>query len=147
MKEAYSMIEGSGVNFVGNVEGHDIFTGEHQVIVCDGFAGNVALKTAESLAHAINVLLRRSLSMSPITRLGAWLARDAFRQLRKEIDYAEHGGAPLLGVDGISIIAHGASSAKAIKNAIRVAYESVRHDLNKNMVDAVQLHSQHVKGA
>jgi glycerol-3-phosphate acyltransferase PlsX len=147
MKEAYGMIEGSGVNFVGNVEGHDIFTGEHNVIVCDGFAGNVALKTAESLAHAINVLLRRSLSMSPITRLGAWLARDAFRQLRKEIDYAEHGGAPLLGVDGISIIAHGASSAKAIKNAIRVAYESVRHDLNKNMVDAVQLHSQHVKGA
>lgn len=145
MKETYALLESSGVNFVGNVEGHDIFTGEHDVIVCDGFAGNVALKTAESLAHAINVLLRRSLSMSPITRLGAWLARDAFIQLRKEIDYAEHGGAPLLGVDGISIIAHGASSAKAIKNAIRVAYKSIRHDLNKNMVEAIQLHSQNVK--
>ena len=145
MKEAYAMLEGSGVNFAGNVEGHDIFTGEYDVIVCDGFAGNVALKTAESLAHAINVLLRRSLAMSPITRLGAWLARDAFLQLRKEVDYAEHGGAPLLGINGVSIIAHGASSGKAIKNAIRVAYESVRHELNRNMIDAVNLYSQHAR--
>ena len=145
MKETYGLLEGSGVNFVGNVEGHDIFTGEFDVIVCDGFAGNVALKTAESLAHAINQLLKRSLAMSPITRLGAWLARDAFIQLRKEIDYAEHGGAPLLGVDGVAIIAHGASSGKAIKNAIRVAYESVRHELNRNMVDAIHLYSQHAR--
>ena len=142
-KETYGMLEGSGVNFVGNVEGRDIFSGEFSVIVCDGFGGNVALKTAESLAQAIKVLLKRSLSMSPITRLGAWLARDAFLQLRKEVDYAEHGGAPLLGVDGISIIAHGASSGKAIKNAIRVAYESVRNELNRNMVDAINLYSQH----
>ncbi len=144
MKETYGLIEASGVNFVGNVEGHDIFTGEFDVIVCDGFAGNVALKTAESLAHAISVLLKRSLAMSPITRLGAWLAHDAFLNLRKEIDYAEHGGAPLLGVDGISIIAHGASGGKAIKNAIRVAYESVRHELNPNMVEAIRLSSQRV---
>ena len=75
----------------------------------------------------------------------AWLARDAFRQLRKEVDYAEYGGAPLLGVDGVSIIAHGASSGKAIKNAIRVAYESVRLELNKHMVDAVNLYSQHAR--
>ena len=145
MKETYGLLEGSGVNFVGNVEGHDIFTGEFDVIVCDGFAGNVALKTAESLAYAINQLLKRSLAMSPITRLGAWLARDAFVQLRKEIDYAEHGGAPLLGVDGVAIIAHGASSGKAIKNAIRVAYESVRHELNRNMVDAIHLYAQHAR--
>ena len=123
IKETYGMIEGSGVNFVGNV----------------------ALKTSESLAHAINVLLKRSLSMSPITRLGAWLARDAFVQLRKEVDYAEQGGAPLLGVDGVSIIAHGASSGKAIKNAIRVAHESVRHELNRHMVEAVNLYTQHAK--
>jgi glycerol-3-phosphate acyltransferase PlsX len=142
-RETYEMLEASGVNFVGNVEGRDIFSGEFDVIVCDGFAGNVALKTAESLAHAINVLLKRSLSMSPITRLGAWLARDAFLQLRKEVDYAERGGAPLLGVDGVSIIAHGASSGKAIKNAIRVAYESVHHELNRNMVDAINLYTQH----
>ena len=143
IKETYGLLATSGINFVGNVEGRDIFSGELNVIVCDGFAGNVALKTAESLANAINVLLKRSLMMSPVTRLGAWLARDAFRQLRKEIDYAEHGGAPLLGVDGISIIAHGASSGKAMKNAVRVAYESVRHELNRNMVDAIQLSMQH----
>ena len=142
-KETYSLLEASGVNFVGNVEGRDIFSGEFDVIVCDGFAGNVAIKTAESLAHAINVLLKRSLTMSPLTRLGAWLARDAFRNLRKEVDSAEHGGAPLLGVDGISIIAHGASGGKAIKNAIRVAYESVRHELNQNMVASVQRYTQH----
>lgn len=142
-KETYAMLEASGVNFVGNVEGRDIFSGEVDIIVCDGFAGNVALKTAESLARTISVLLKRSLTMSPMTRLGAWLARDAFIRLRKEVDYAEYGGAPLLGVDGISIIAHGASSAKAVKNAIRVAYESVRHELNRNMVDAIQLYMQH----
>ena len=147
IKETYGMLEASGLNFVGNVEGRDIFSGEFDVIVCDGFAGNVALKTAESLAHAINVLLKRSLSMSPITRLGAWLARDAFLELRKEVDYAEHGGAPLLGVNGVTIIAHGASSGKAIKNAIRVAYESVRHELNRNMVDAVAVYSQHAQSS
>lgn len=136
-REAFTLLEQAGLNFIGNVEGHDIFSGELNVIVCDGFAGNVALKTAESLARAINVQLKRSLSMSPITRLGAWLARDAFLRLRKEVDYAEYGGAPLLGVDGVSIIAHGASSAKAIKNAIRVAYESVSHELNRHMIEAV----------
>jgi glycerol-3-phosphate acyltransferase PlsX len=145
MKETFGMLESCGVNFVGNVEGHDLFTGEFDVIVCDGFAGNVALKTAESLAHAISVLLKRSLAMSPITKFGAFLARDAFLQLRKEIDYAERGGAPLLGVNGISIIAHGASSGKAIKNAIRVAYEAVRSELNRNMVAAVDLYAQKPK--
>ena len=114
------------------------------MIVCDGFAGNIALKTAESMAHAISMLLKRSLAMSPITRLGAWLARDAFVQLRKEVDYAEHGGALLLGVDGISIIAHGGSSSKAIKNALRVAYEAVRTELNRNMVDAVSISMKHM---
>ena len=144
IKETYGMLEASGVNFVGNVEGHDIFSGEFDVIVCDGFAGNIALKTAESFANAITLLLKRSLAKSPITRLGAWLARDAFRQLRAEIDYAEHGGAPLLGVDGISIIAHGSSSGKAIKNAIRVAHGSVRSELNRNMVDALNNYAQRV---
>lgn len=144
-KETYGMLEASGLNFVGNVEGRDIFSGEYSVIVCDGFAGNVALKTAESLARAISYQLKKSLAMSPITRLGAWLARDAFLQMRKEIDYAEHGGAPLLGVEGISIIAHGASSSKAIKNAVRVAYEAVRTELNRNMVEAISISAKHLK--
>lgn len=144
IKETFDLIERAGLNFVGNVEGRDIFSGTVDMIVCDGFAGNVALKTAESLAHAINVLLKRSLAMSPITRFGAFMARDAFLELRKEIDYAEHGGALLLGVDGVSIIAHGSSGAKAIKNAIRVAYESVRHDMNKSLVEAINVYTQHV---
>ena len=138
IKETYGLLEHAGINFVGNVEGRAIFSGEYDVIVCDGFVGNVALKTAESLAHAIKEVLKRSYGMSPITRLGAWLSRSAFIALRKEIDYAEHGGAPLLGVSGVCIIAHGASSSKAIKNAIRVAYESARHDVNRHLVDAVR---------
>ena len=137
-RETYSLLERAGVNFVGNAEGRDIFSGEFDVIVCDGFAGNVALKTAESLASAIGQVLKRSLAMSPITKLGAWLCRDAFLALRKEIDYAEHGGAPLLGVNGVCIIAHGASTAKAIKNAIRVGYESARHEANRHLLEAIQ---------
>jgi len=145
IRETYNLLEASGVNFVGNVEGRDIFSGDYDVIVCDGFAGNVALKTAESLAQAISQVLKRALGMSPITRLGAWMCRAAFQALRKEIDYAEHGGALLLGVNGVCIIAHGASTAKAIKNAIRVAYESARHDVNRHLVEAVQTQAQHVQ--
>ena len=147
IKETYSLLEASGVNFVGNVEGRDIFSGEFDMIVCDGFVGNVALKTAESLAYTMHQILKRSLSSSFLTRLGAWLARAAFIQLRSEVDYAERGGAPLLGVNGVSIIAHGASSSKAIKNAIRVAYESVRHELNQHMVESIQSYSQHVSSS
>jgi glycerol-3-phosphate acyltransferase PlsX len=145
IKETYAMLEASGVNFVGNVEGADIFSGEYDVIVCDGFAGNVAIKTAESLAHAIDQLLKRSLTLNPLTRLGAWLARDAFRRLRQEVDSAEHGGAPLLGVNGISIIAHGASGATAIKNAIRVAYESGRRQLTRRMTEAVHTYTEQIR--
>ena len=137
IRETYEMLERSGVNFAGNAEGRDIFLGTFDVIVCDGFVGNVALKTAESLAKAIGQVLKRSLDMSPITRLGAWLCQGAFQALRKEIDYAEHGGAPLLGVDGVCIIAHGASTAKAIKNALRVGYESVRHDAKRHLIEAL----------
>ncbi len=142
IRQTHHLIESSGVNFVGNVEGRDIFMGDYDVIVCDGFVGNVALKTAEGLAYAINQVLKRSLNRSPLTRLGAWLSRSAFLALRKEIDYAEHGGAPLLGVSGVCIIAHGASSAKAIKNAIRVGYESARHDVTRHLVEALQVPAQ-----
>lgn len=147
IKETYALLEASGINFVGNVEGRDMFMGDYSVIVCDGFVGNVALKTSESLAHAISQTLKRTLAMSPITRLGAWLSRAAFQALRKEIDYAEYGGAPLLGVKGVCIIAHGASSAKAIKNAIRVGYESARHDITRHLIEAVQAHASHVQQA
>ena len=137
IKETHGLLVESPLNFVGNVEGHDLYTGETDVIVCDGFVGNVALKVSESMGDAINHALKRALSISPITRLGAWLARDAFIALRKEIDYAEYGGAPLLGVDGVAIIAHGASSAKAIKNAIRVAIDVVERDVNRHILTAI----------
>jgi len=140
-KEAYGLLEHAGINFVGNVEGRDIFMGHYDVIVCDGFVGNVALKTAESMAHAISHILKRSLNKTPLTRMGAWMSRTAFKALRQEIDYAEHGGAPLLGVNGVAIIAHGASSAKAIKNAIRVGYAFARHDVNRHLIEALQAHA------
>ncbi len=144
IRETYTLLEASGANFVGNAEGRDLFAGTFDVIVCDGFVGNVALKTSESLAKAISQVLKRSLAMSPITRLGAWLSQSAFKALRQEIDYAEYGGAPLLGVNGVCIIAHGASTAKAIKNAIRAGYESARHDVNRHLIDALQPHPQPV---
>jgi len=138
IRETYSLLQNAGINFIGNTEGRNIFMGQCDVIVCDGFAGNVALKTAESLAHAISHILKRSLARGPIRRLGAWLCRDAFRGLRQEIDYAEHGGALLFGVSGVCVIAHGASTAKAIKNAIRVGYESVRNNVTRHLMEAVQ---------
>ena len=146
IRQTYALLEAAQINFIGNVEGHDIFRGTCDVIVCDGFVGNVALKTAESLAYAIGQVLRRAFNQSPLTRVGAWLSRSAFQALRQEIDYAEHGGAPLLGVDGVCIIAHGSSSAKAIKNAIRVAYESTRHEIKRRVVDAVQRPVEPVTG-
>ena len=138
VRQVFKLLEESSINFIGNVEGRDIFSGEYDVIVCDGFAGNVALKTAESLASAISSVLKRALAMNPITKLGAWLSKPAFKALRQEIDYAEHGGAPLLGVNGVTIIVHGASSAKAIKNAIRAGYESANHDLSGHIVEAIR---------
>ena len=137
MKETHRLLVESPLNFVGNVEGHNLYTGELDVIVCDGFVGNVALKASESMADAISHALKRALSKSFITRLGAWLSHDAFVALRKEIDYAEYGGAPLLGVDGVAIIAHGASSAKAIKNALRVAVDVVERDVNRHIMESV----------
>jgi len=111
------------VNFVGNVEGRDVYTGTVDVIVCDGFVGNVALKTSEGLVEAIRQMLRESMVKTPTRKLGAFLSRGAFADFRKRVDYSEYGGAPLLGLNGICVICHGRSNGKAISNAIRVAKE------------------------
>ena len=111
------------VNFIGNVEGRDVYTGAVDVIVCDGFVGNVALKTSEGLAEAIRQMLRESMVKTPTRKLGAFLSRGAFADFKKRVDYTEYGGAPLLGLNGICVICHGRSNAKAISNAIRVAKE------------------------
>ncbi len=122
-KEALQLLKAAPINFIGNVEGRDIYTGEVDVIVCDGFTGNVILKTSEGLIEAMMGLLKTELGQTILTQAGALLSRTAFRSVKKRLDYSEFGGAPLLGAREICIICHGRSNAKAIRNAIRIARE------------------------
>lgn len=122
-REVHKVLAGSHLNFVGNVEGHDIFAGKVDVIVMDGFTGNAILKSCESLAESIFYLLREELTRNPLRKLGAWLSQGAFREVKRRTDAAEYGGAPLLGVKGCCVIGHGRSGAHAIKQGIRVAAE------------------------
>ncbi len=123
-------------NFVGNVEGRDIFNGAVDVVVTDGFTGNIMLKTSEGVAEAILSLMRQHIRKSLPAKIGALLMkRKVFSNLKKEIDYAEYGGAPLLGIDGCAIISHGSSNAKAIKNAIFQAIHYTQSDVNKKIED------------
>ncbi len=138
VKEAHQLLNKSRLHFIGNVEGRDIFNGKVDIVVCDGFVGNVVLKVSESIADVIGKLLKAELRRSPLTMLGAFLAKPAFDALKKEIDYAEYGGAPLLGVDGSCIISHGSSNARAIKNAIRRAAEFVKYEINQHILEAVR---------
>ena len=120
-REAYEELRESSLNFIGNVEGRDIYNGNCDVVVTDGFTGNVALKISESLADMLGAMVREELARDLRSRMGAALALPAFQRVRKRVDYTEMGGAPLLGIDGAAIICHGASPVKAIKNAVRVA--------------------------
>ncbi len=138
VKEAHQLLNNSKLHFIGNVEGRDIFNGRVDIVVCDGFVGNVVLKVSESIADVISKLLKRELKRNPMTILGAMLARPAFNALKKEVDYSEYGGAPLLGIDGTCIISHGSSNARAIKNAIRVASEFVKYEINNHILEAVR---------
>ncbi|HSH74256.1 MAG TPA: phosphate acyltransferase PlsX [Longimicrobiales bacterium] len=138
-KETFKLLKDmKGLNFIGNVEGHDLFSGGVDVVVCDGFVGNVVLKTCESLASAIGSMLREALGKTVPRKLGYLLSRNAFREIRELCDYAEAGGAPLLGVNGICIIGHGSSCPRAVRNAIRVADDSIRHDVNAKIVGQVR---------
>jgi len=137
VKETYELFEKSSLNFIGNVEGRDLFSGRSDIIVCDGFVGNVALKVSESVAEAMQIFLKRHLKSNPMGLLGALLLKTSFSKFKKDIDYAEYGGAPLLGVDGVVIIGHGRSSAKAIKNAIRVSKEEVERKFNEKITEAL----------
>ncbi len=129
IQSAYRLMEGSGLNFVGNVEGRDIFQGAVDVAVCDGFVGNIILKFAESVVDMVYVVMRQALMSDLRGKLGGFLLRPAFRELKNRFDYAEYGSAPLLGVDGICTIAHGSSSARAIKNAILATGRYIRYDV------------------
>jgi len=127
-KEAFPLLRDlSSLNFVGNVEGRDVFTGAVDVIITDGFTGNVMLKLSEGLTDAMLSMIKRELTASLQTKAGAMLARPAFRNIKKRLDYSEYGGAPLLGVRQIVLIGHGSSNARAIRNAIRSAKEFSEH--------------------
>lgn len=132
-REAFQLLKALPIKFVGNVEGRDLYNGRVNVIVCDGFIGNVALKISEGLAEATSSLLRESLSRSLSSKVGYVLARNAFRSFKKRVDYSEYGGAPLLGIRGVCLIAHGSSNAHAMKNAIRVASEFVAGGVNEKI--------------
>ena len=129
-KEVHEVLKESALNFIGNVEGHDLFTGRVDVIIMDGFTGNVALKASETLAESLMHLIREELERTPLRRLGAALSRGAFRAIKRRIDPSEYGGAPLLGVKGCCVIGHGRSNPTAIKHGIRTAAEFFRSGVN-----------------
>jgi phosphate acyltransferase len=129
-REAFQLLKQLPLNFVGNVEGRDLYNGKVDVIVADGFVGNVALKTSEGVANLVRYVLKESLRATITRQVGYLLSRSAFADFKKRLDYSEYGGAPLLGVKGACIITHGSSNANAIKNAIRVAGEFARRDIN-----------------
>jgi glycerol-3-phosphate acyltransferase PlsX len=129
--EAYPLLKDlKDIHFIGNVEGRDVYTGSVDVIVCDGFVGNVALKVSEGLVEVIRKMLKESLTANLARKMGAFLAQGAFQEFKKRVDYAEFGGAPLLGLNGLCVICHGRSNAKAIRNAIRIAKEFAEGNMN-----------------
>jgi len=132
-RAATPMLKSLSINFVGNVEGRDLYTGETDVIVCDGFVGNVALKVSEGLVDVIKHMLQESLKATIMRQIGYALARSAFADFKKRVDYSEFGGVPLLGVKGVCIICHGRSNPNAIKNAIRVATEFASGRINERI--------------
>jgi glycerol-3-phosphate acyltransferase PlsX len=134
-RAATPLLKSLPITFVGNVEGRDLYTGETDVIVCDGFVGNVALKVSEGLVDVIKHMLQDSLKKTVARKLGYVLARSAFADFKKRVDYSEFGGVPLLGVKGVCIICHGRSNAKALKNAIRVASEFASGKINERIED------------
>jgi phosphate acyltransferase len=137
-KEAYDQLKESSLNFMGNVEGRDIYNGSCDVVVTDGFTGNVSLKISESLAEMLGAMIKEELTRDVRSKVGAALAMPAFARFRKRVDYTEMGGAPLLGIDGAAIICHGASPVKAIKNAVRVAAEWAKAGLNEHIKTALE---------
>jgi glycerol-3-phosphate acyltransferase PlsX len=130
IREAYELLKNSTIKFVGNVEGRDVMAGAADVVVCDGFVGNVVLKFSESILSFMSQMFRSEIKKSARAKLGALLLKGVFSAFRSRLDYAEYGGAPLLGVDGVVIICHGKSSSRAIKNAILMAQRFVSCDIN-----------------
>jgi len=138
IRRQYLVLKGTGINFIGNVEGRDVFTGAVDVVVCDGFTGNVVLKVAEGLGEMVVGMLKEEARQSPLYGAGLVLAKGAFRNVKRKVDYSEHGGAPLLGVDGACLVGHGRSTAKAIRNAIRFADSYASSDVIQHIGDKIR---------
>ena len=139
-RDAHQLLKHAPVRFVGNVEGRHVYSGDADVIVCDGFTGNVTLKTSEGLVETVEGLLREELSSTFGTRVGYLLSRQAYRRFRKRLDYSEYGGAPLLGLNGLCIVGHGRSSPKAVRNAVAMAARFATENLLARLareIDAV----------
>ena len=136
-KAAYPLLEKADLNFIGNVEGRDVYNGRADVIVCDGFIGNVGLKISEGVAEIITDLLKKEIKGNRLAQAGALLMKPVWERLKKMTDYSEYGGAPLLGINGACIICHGGSNAQAIKNGIRVAHESLQHNLTGHIAQNI----------
>ena len=132
-REAFQLLKQLHLNFIGNVEGRDLYNGQVDVIVADGFVGNVALKISEGVANLVRTALKESLKATITRQVGALLSRSAFTDFKKRLDHTEYGGAPLLGVRGVCIITHGSSNANAMKNAVRVAAEFSRNKVNDSI--------------
>ncbi|HEV2852882.1 MAG TPA: phosphate acyltransferase PlsX [Thermoanaerobaculia bacterium] len=149
-REAYRLLKTTGLNFVGNVEGRDVFNGRVDVVVCDGFVGNVLLKSAEALAEMIRRMLREEMANAPGGKLGYMLARGAFERFRERTDYSEYGGAPLLGINGGCFIAHGRSNAHALQNAVRRAVEfsntRLDHKIRNKIAELASQEERHLEG-
>ena len=137
-KEAFKLLTETSLNFIGNVEGRDVMSGKADVVVCDGFIGNVVLKLSEAVAETIGLMIRENIGDNLIRKLGYFMMRPAFRALKRRIDYAEYGGAPLVGINGISIISHGRSSDRAIRNAVRVATDLAKSEVNKHIHEDIE---------
>jgi glycerol-3-phosphate acyltransferase PlsX len=135
---SHKMLDNSGLNFCGNVEGRDILKGTADVVVCDGFVGNIVLKFAESTGSFMANYLKKKIRGNLFATIGAFLMKAAFRSYRQSLDSAEYGGAPLLGINGVCIICHGNSSPKAIKNAILVAMDMVRKQVNSYIQEKIR---------
>jgi glycerol-3-phosphate acyltransferase PlsX len=144
-KEAYKILENSGLNFIGNVEGKDIFFGKADVVVCDGFVGNIVLKTSEGVAEGTIRMLKREIVKIITGRLGYALLKPAFNNFKRMTDYAEYGGAPLLGINGNCIISHGRSSNIAIRNALRIAADFAQMKVQDTIAQEITMHARPVE--
>ncbi|MEP6593905.1 MAG: phosphate--acyl-ACP acyltransferase, partial [Acidobacteriota bacterium] len=136
-RDAHQLLKGAAINFVGNVEGRHVYAGDVDVIVCDGFTGNVTLKISEGLVETVEALLHAELSSTFGTRVGYLLSRQAFRRFRRRVDVSEYGGAPLLGLNGLCVVGHGRSSPKAVRNAVAMAARFVSQGLVARVRDDV----------